>query len=1061
MNKSRPGIEYTEPLKFSLTAWVILVATFFLTVLYTYKTKQSVEVSAEKDFSFECNEILLSVHSRLHAHAALIRTSAAFIESSDTVSRKEWAVFVGNQKIEKNLPGGQGLGYVMIVPLAKLREHEYRIRKSGFPAYKISPAGERKIYTPVIYIEPFKGRNLQSFGYDMFSEPVRREAMEKACDLNIASLSGKVLLVQETNTDIQSGTLMYVPVYHAGMPINTVAERRRAIKGWSFSPYRMNNFMNGVLGNYENALKKTIRLQIYDNDSILPEALLFDSQAAKKNVTDSHTLELKLPLIFNGKHWTLYFSKTTELNSFYLYKDVLLVLIGGTAISFLIFILLLLLFKNHSRLKLSTLLAGNLEESLDKHLALYNAIPDAVFVIDSKTHLIQEINHKATEQYGYTHDEFVKLTSSDLTFQRGQPANQELKEQPFLQDQYHKKKDSTVFPVEISTSTFVYDNVQKIIAVARDITERKLAEKTLRESEEKWRSLVNNSPDFIALHDKEGKYLFLNHFAEGFSEKDILDHSMYEFLAPATKKLFKSKFNESISSWRPVKFEHIALGNNGEMRVYEESFVPILTKNEEVNILAVAKDITEQKLAERKLQESEEHFRLIFENGSIAMALVNADFRFSQVNKAFVALLGYSEAELQNLTFTDISDPENIEQDLQQVKRLLNREIALYRTERKYLTSYKKKVWGLVQVSVMHNKAGEFISLLVMINNITERKRAEESLLESQEIFNQFMLNSPIYVFFKDKQIRSLRLSRNFEQMLGRPLNELLGKTMDEIFPSELAKKMIADDQNILREGKLIEVEEEMNGRYYSTTKYPIIIDGKPMYLAGYTIDITSRKLAGDTINAALKEKEILLREVHHRVKNNLQVVSSLLNLQANKIVDPFIKEILEQSRNRIRSIALVHEKLYQTGNFAEINIKEYTRSLVSELFRVYLADPQKIHTRTEIEDVNIPLIFAIPYGLILNEIISNSLKYAFSKDWVSKLKPEIFIELKTLPNNYLQICIGDNGIGLPANYQLTDSLSLGLYLIRILSTEQLDGEIEIDNKKGTIFTITFNPYPV
>jgi two-component sensor histidine kinase len=297
--------------------------------------------------------------------------------------------------------------------------------------------------------------------------------------------------------------------------------------------------------------------------------------------------------------------------------------------------------------------------------------------------------------------------------------------------------------------------------------------------------------------------------------------------------------------------------------------------------------------------------------------------------------------------------------------------------------------------------------------------------------------------------------------MLGRPLEELLGKTMDEIFPSELAKKMIADDMTILRECKQVEVEEEMNGRYYSTTKYPIIIDGKPMYLAGYTIDITSRKLAGDTINAALKEKEILLREVHHRVKNNLQVVSSLLNLQANKIVDPSIKEILEQSRNRIRSIALVHEKLYQTGNFAEINIKEYTRSLVSELFRVYLADPQKIHTRTEIEDVNIPLIFAIPYGLILNEIISNSLKYAFSKDWVSKLKPEIFIELKTLPNNYLQICIGDNGIGLPANYQLTDSLSLGLYLIRILSTEQLDGEIEIDNKKGTIFTITFNPYPV
>ncbi|MDO9256188.1 MAG: PAS domain S-box protein [Bacteroidales bacterium] len=1434
MKEKLPGIERLKPVSSPINgaiAWIILLVALTLTAVFSYTTKQWVEENARKDFSFECNEIKGSVQARLHTHAALLRTGAAFIESCDTVSRKEWEVFIANQKTERNLPGVQGLGYAMIVSGKKLKEHEQDIRNSGFPDYKIKPEGKRDIYTSIIYIEPFTGRNLKAFGYDMFSEPIRRQAMEKARDLNIASLSGKVQLVQETNTDIQAGTLMYVPVYRQGMPISTVAERRAAIKGWSYSPYRMNDFMLGVLGNYANKLKGSIRLQIYDNDSIVPEALLFDSQAAKKNVTGTTKLELKLPLIFNGKHWTLYFFKNMELSSFYLYKDVIQVLSGGLALSFLIFMLALQLLKNRYRLKLTTQLARNLQENLDKHVALYNAIPDAVFVSDSDTGLIEEINHKASEQYGYTYDEFIGHCSSDIKFLTVQPDSSELNSEQFIHDQFHKKKDNTIFPVEISSRTFEYGNAQKIITVARDIsdrikaetelslkneafensiaaqgitdtngvfthvnqafvkmsgyetdtdvigksidsffaekegtakdleilfttgswqgeframrrdgsifitkafattirnkqsvtigyqttslditkekeaehellkskersqtlvenvndaiavsgpetiifanqkfldlleysekevlsgtylqylhpddknelienylklfegkplhkypariitktgsikwvefsgiviewdgqiavlsfitditerkkaqdalmvseelykstikaspdviadtdlegrilmvspavlpffgfdnadeiigrqilefvvpadrakaitnidllingkglgpecykcqrkdgsivdgeingeiihdangqpkgfvfilrdiTERKRIEKTLQESEEKWRSLVSNSPDYIALHDKDGKYLFLNHFAEGFSEKDILGHSIYEFLAPETKDLFKLKYNESISTWRAVKFEHIALGNNGEMRVYEESFVPVLTKNEEVNVLAVAKDITEQKLAERKLKEREEHFRLIFEDGSIAMALVNADFRFSQVNKAFVALLGYSEAELRNMTFAEITDPEFIEQDLQEIKRLLNHEIALYRTEKKYLTRFKKKVWGLVHVSVMYNKTGEFLSLLVTINNITERKRAEESLLESQEIFNQFMLNSPIYVFFKDKQIRALRLSRNFEQMLGRPLDELLGKTMDEIFPSKLAKNMIADDLKILHEGKQIELEEEMNGRYYSTTKFPIFIEGKPMYLAGYSIDITSRKLAGDTIKAALHEKEILLREVHHRVKNNLQVVSSLLNLQANKIADKSIKEILEQSRNRIRSIALVHEKLYQTGNFAEINIKEYSRSLVAELFRVYLADPQKIHIRTEIEDVNIPLVYAIPYGLILNEIISNSLKYAFPKDRVTKQKPEIFIKLKTLPDKYLQICTGDNGIGLPDDYSVTDSLSLGLYLIRILATEQLDGEIEIDNKKGTIFTITFNPYPV
>lgn len=1063
MKEKLPGLVNVKPVKFTISvlyAWVILFIMLILTGLYTFRAKKSVEEGARQEFSFECNEIMLRVQSRLHAHAALLRTGAVFIEASDSVSRNEWEMFIEHQKIEKNLPGAQGVGYTMIVSGNQREKHERQIRQSGFPDYQIKPAGQRKIYTPIIYIEPFSGRNLLALGYDMFSEPVRKEAMEKACDSNMAYLSGKVKLVQESGSDVQAGTLMYVPVYRTGMPLSTVAERRRAIKGWSFIPYRMNDFMSGVLGSYGNKLTANIRMRIYDNDSILPEALLFDSHPAidaKSN--KSQILRLELPFVFNGKHWTLYFSKVLEISSFYQNKDVSLTLTGGIAISFLIFLLVLLLLKNRSRLKLTVLLSRNLKENLDKHVALYNAIPNAVFVIDGKTGLIEEINQKASEQYGYTHEEFIRLNSLDITFPKGQTESLVFNEQSFLQNKYHKKKDSTVFPVELSASTFEYEQTQKIIAVARDITERTLAEKELRESEEKWRSLVSNSPDFIALHDKDGRYLFLNRFAEGFSEKDILGHAIYDFLAPESIELFRSKYNESLSTWKPVKFEYVALGNNGEMRIYQESIVPILTKNEEVNILAVARDITEQKLSERKLQESEEHFRLIFENGSIAMALVNADFRFTQVNKAFVTLFGYTEAELINMTITEITDPEYIEQQIEQVNRLIKREIALYRNEIKYITHYKKTVWGLVQISVMYNKSGEFLSLLIMINNITKRKKAEESLVESQEIFNQFMLNSPIYVFFKDKQIRSLRLSRNFEQMLGRPLDDLLGKTMDEIFPSELASDMVADDLRILHEGKQIEIEEELNGRYYSTTKFPILIDGKPMYLAGYTIDITSRKLADDTIKAALKEKEILLREVHHRVKNNLQVVSSLLNLQSNKIKDKAVKEILEQSRNRIRSIALVHEKLYQTGNFAEINLKEYTRSLVSELFRVYLADPGKIHIRSEIEDIKLPLLYAIPCGLILNEIISNSLKYAFPNDQKFNDFPEIFIIFKVTSDNLLQLTIGDNGIGLPADYQLTDSVSLGLYLIRILATEQLYGDIEIDNKKGTIFTIIFNPY--
>ncbi len=161
-----------------------------------------------------------------------------------------------------------------------------------------------------------------------------------------------------------------------------------------------------------------------------------------------------------------------------------------------------------------------------------------------------------------------------------------------------------------------------------------------------------------------------------------------------------------------------------------------------------------------------------------------------------------------------------------------------------------------------------------------ERKRIEDSLRESEEIFRQFMEHSPVYVFFKDEQSRSIRLSKNYEAMLGRPIDEMLGKTMDELFPSDLAKGMIADNLRTLREGKRIDIEETLNGRIYNTIKFPILQDGKPLYLAGFTIDITERKQAEDSVNRQLDElrrwQEVML-EREGRVMELKKEINELL----------------------------------------------------------------------------------------------------------------------------------------------------------------------------------------
>jgi PAS domain S-box-containing protein len=207
----------------------------------------------------------------------------------------------------------------------------------------------------------------------------------------------------------------------------------------------------------------------------------------------------------------------------------------------------------------------------------------------------------------------------------------------------------------------------------------------------------------------------------------------------------------------------------------------------------------------------------------------------------------------------------------------------------------KRPDGGLLDVEIkagfILNPEGQPDGLVFVMREISKRKQIEEALRESEEIFNQFMINSPIYVFFKDKEIRSLRLSKNYEQMLGRPLDDLIGKNMDDLFPSDFAKKMIEDDKHVLNEGKLIEIEEELDGRYYTTIKYPIFKNGKPCYLAGFTIDITEKKNAENALRQKANELERF---------NNMMLGRELKMIELKKEINELLKKAGEKEKYKI-----------------------------------------------------------------------------------------------------------------------------------------------------------------
>ncbi len=257
---------------------LLVLFTGFLVVYFLQQAAINTARHAQQDeFDFQGREAVLRIQQRLDSYAQVLRGARGLFVASQHVERKEFRDFVTSLDLEKRYPGIQGIGFSLIIRPDELARHIASVRSEGFPSYTPHPSGERELNTTIIYLEPFSGRNLRAFGYDMFSEPVRRAAMEQARDEDRSVMSGKVKLVQETERDIQAGFLMYLPVYRSGKPHATLAERRANIAGWVYAPFRMNDLMDGILGEQVH----NVDLEIFDDARVSAETLMYDSRAGQ------------------------------------------------------------------------------------------------------------------------------------------------------------------------------------------------------------------------------------------------------------------------------------------------------------------------------------------------------------------------------------------------------------------------------------------------------------------------------------------------------------------------------------------------------------------------------------------------------------------------------------------------------------------------------------------------------------------------------------------------------------------------------------------------------------
>jgi signal transduction histidine kinase len=314
-----------------VVAVAVLFALLAVTVLAWHSTKDQLARGAAERFRFRVSETRFAIVQRLAAYEQVLRGGVGLFAASREVDRDEWRAYVEKLRIEENYPGIRGIGYAEVIPPAQLDAHIRRVRAEGFPEYTVRPAGTRKSYTSIIYLEPFDWRNQRAFGYDMFSEPIRREAMGRARDSGLPAVSGKVTLVQETQQAVQQGFLMYLPVFKNGTAPRTDEERRAALAGYVYAPFRMNDLMGGTLG--QDPLPN-IRLQIFDAATPDAENLMFDS-AAQDSDPAPPTFATDETFEVNGRVWLLRFNTLPAFDAAIDTQKPLIILLGGTLVSFL------------------------------------------------------------------------------------------------------------------------------------------------------------------------------------------------------------------------------------------------------------------------------------------------------------------------------------------------------------------------------------------------------------------------------------------------------------------------------------------------------------------------------------------------------------------------------------------------------------------------------------------------------------------------------------------------------------------------------------------------------
>ena len=597
-----------------------------------------------------------------------------------------------------------------------------------------------------------------------------------------------------------------------------------------------------------------------------------------------------------------------------------------------------------------------------------------------------------------------------------------------------------------------------------EIERHKTTQRRLADAERLNRSIIESSIDMIVAFNPDG---YLSQYNQAFAVEFGLefgeDPDQYQFRNFIASKSEAERVRDHLLENSNFSGETQGKRLNGDVFPMYLTVAILKDENDKTfGAMAVGRDITEAKMAREELEASEARYRNILDNANDVIFTLDDTGFFTYTNPSFNELLGYSEVELSKRTVHDVI------KDLPKKGKVWIKALAESGVEREFVAADGSMLTMLGGATIQHDEKGKPSGVRGIYLDITARllheRRAKTQSAKLESIFDS---TENMIMFTMDSADRVNAFNKNFKHIFEYDFGLKFDNSKSFI---EHITKVVDEEpyQGQLRlflramEGKPQQFELPLKtihgeSRWYQVFLNPVSLGEDQREISCIAYDITERKEIDRAIRSALKEKEVLLQEVHHRVKNNLQVISSMLNLQKSFVNDPETLNLLEESTNRIATMSFIHESLYRNTDFANISFAEYLQRLSANLIQSYSRNDCEVVLQTVFDEVYLSLEQAIPCGLITNELVSNSLKYAFP----DRPQGTITLRIQHIEGGGVELEVSDDGVGLPPGMDFAKNDSLGVYLVQAL-TEQIDGELVVTSvdqgRKGCSFLVRFTP---